>query len=179
MFNLITAVLLILFAALSRLLPHPMNFAPITAIALFGGAYLDRRLAFIVPLLAMLISDAFIGFYSGFYWVYGAFIVIGFIGLWLRNKMDEPAGKKILFIGSSALVSSVIFFLITNFAFLYPPTMYPHTFDGIIASYAAGIPFFRNTLAGDLIYTAMMFGVYELVTKYFGSHNIIEKKIKA
>lgn len=165
MFNLITAVLLILFAAFSRLLPHPMNFAPITAIALFGGAYLDRRLVFIVPLIAMLISDAFIGFYSGFYWVYGALIIIGFIGLWLRNKMDEPAGKKILFIGGSALVSSIIFFFITNFAFLYPPTMYPHTFDGIIASYAAGIPFFRNALGGDLIYVTLMFGVYELVMK--------------
>lgn len=179
MFNLITAILLILFAALSRLLPHPMNFAPITTIALFGGAYLDKRLAFVVPIIAMLVSDAFIGFYSGFYWIYGALIIIGFIGLWLRNKMDEPAGKKILFIGGSTLVSSLIFFFITNFAFLYPPTMYPHSFDGIIASYVAAIPFFRNSLAGDLIYVAMMFGVYEVVTRYFGSHSIIEKKVKA
>ena len=76
---------LILLAALSRLLPHPMNFAPITAIALFGGVYLDKKHAFLVPLAAMLISDFFIGFYAGIEWVYGSFAAIGLIGLWLRN----------------------------------------------------------------------------------------------
>ena len=76
---------LILFAALSRILPHPPNMAPICAMALFGGVYLDKKFAFILPLIAMVISDYFIGFYSGIEWIYGSFLAIGVIGLWLRT----------------------------------------------------------------------------------------------
>jgi hypothetical protein len=79
------AFLLVFVAAFSRLLPHPANFTAIGAIALFGGVYLEKRFAFVVPILAMLMSDYFIGFYSGMYWVYGSFVLIGLIGVWLKN----------------------------------------------------------------------------------------------
>ena len=79
------AFLLVFVAAFSRLLPHPANFTAIAAIALFGGVYLEKRFAVVIPILAMLISDYFIGFYSGMYWVYGSFVLIGLIGVWLRN----------------------------------------------------------------------------------------------
>jgi hypothetical protein len=155
---------LILFAALSRLLPHPMNFAPITALALFGGVYLDRKHAFIVPIAVMLVSDFFIGFHSSMIWVYGSFIAIGFIGLWLRN---HPGVATTI---GSTVAGSVLFFVVTNFGvWLTTEFAYPHTVVGMIQCYTAAIPFFRNTLAGDFIYVGAMFGLFELAKKYLPS----------
>jgi len=147
---------LILAAALSRLLPHPPNFTPIAAIALSAGVYLDRRYAFFLPLAAMLISDYFIGFHDGMVWVYGCFLAIGLIGLWLRSH------KKPLLIAGASLTSSVLFFIVTNFGVWLTGTMYPKTFEGLIACYVAAVPFFQNTVAGDLAYTAAIFGLFEL-----------------
>ena len=151
------AVLLIVVAAFSRLLPHPSNFTPLAAIALFGGVYLDRRYAFIVPLLALLISDYIIGFYGGMYWVYGSFLLIGFIGLWMKNH------KKPLYILGGTLSSSVLFFVVTNFGvWMTPGSIYAKNWSGIVECYVAAIPFFRNTVGGDMIFVAAMFGLYEL-----------------
>lgn len=153
--------MLILFAALSRLLPHPANFTPITAIALFGGVYLDKKHTFIVPVAAMLISDYFIGFYSGWMWVYASFAAIGFIGLWLRNH------KGILPIAGASFAGSVLFFVVTNFGvWISSQVTYSHDIAGLVACYTAAIPFFRNTLAGDLVYVGALFGIYELARKY-------------
>jgi len=155
---------MILLAALSRLLPHPSNFAPITALALFGAVYLDRKHTFIVPLAAMVISDYFIGFYSGWMWVYGSFVAIGFIGLWLRNHRGVPQT-----IGAT-VAGSILFFIATNFGvWITAQVTYPHTVTGLEQCYAAAIPFFRNTLLGDLTYVGAMFGVYELVRKFLPS----------
>lgn len=154
------AVLLIVAAAFSRLLPHPSNFTPITAIALFGGVYLDRRFAFIVPIIAMLVSDYFIGFYGGMYWVYGSFVLIALIGLWLRHH------KSLLTIFGATVTSSLLFFVVTNFGvWLTPASMYSRNWDGLIECYVAAIPFFRNAFGGDLIFVAVMFGVYELAAR--------------
>jgi len=148
---------LILAAALSRLIPHPANVAPITALALFGGVYLDKKHTFIVPLAALFLSDYVIGFYSGIAWVYGSFLAIGFIGLWLRKH------PGVLTTVGASLAGSVLFFLVTNCGWwLGADSLYPHTFAGLMQGYAAGIPFFRNTLLGDLGYVGAMFGVYEL-----------------
>lgn len=147
---------LVLAAALSRLLPHPMNFTPIAAIALSSAVYLDRRYAFLIPLAAMLISDYFIGFHTGMPWVYGSFIMIGLVGLWLRSH------KRPLLIVGASLTSSVLFFIVTNFGVWFTGTMYPKTWEGFVACYVAAIPFFQNTLVGDLAYTAALFGLFEL-----------------
>jgi hypothetical protein len=158
---------LILFAALSRLLPHPANFVPITAIALFGGVYLDKKHTFIVPIAALLISDYFIGFYSGWEWVYGSFIAVGFIGLWLRNH------KEILPVIGASLAGSLLFFAVTNFGvWISSEGTYVHNFPGLLECYVAAIPFFRNTLAGDLAYVGAMFGIYELAKKYMPVLNL-------
>ncbi len=155
------ALLLIAVAAFSRMLPHPSNFTPIAAIALFGGVYLDKRFAFIVPILAMLVSDYFIGFYGGMYWVYGSFVLIGLIGLWLRNH------KKPLLILGGTLASSIIFFVVTNFGvWMTPGSIYAHNWAGVVECYVAAIPFFRNTVGGDLLFVAVMFGLYELLLVY-------------
>lgn len=140
-------------AAAFRILPHPPNFSPITAMALFGGAqFADRRAAFGVPLLAMLISDAVIGFHALMPVIYGAFALIVCIGLWLRAR--RSAG----YIAGAALASSTLFFLVTNFAVWAFGSMYPKTLDGLAQCYIAAIPFFGNALVGDALFTAALFG---------------------
>ena len=147
----------IILGVLSRLVPHPANFAPIAALALFGGANLRRRDAIIVPLVSLLISDFFIsGFYGPtMFYVYGSFILIGLIGLWLRTHKNLGA------IISSSLISSLLFFLITNFG-VWTGGWYPHTLAGLTETYTAAIPFFRNTILGDIFYTTLFFGGFEL-----------------
>lgn len=153
------AAVLILFGALCRLLPHPPNFAPITAIALFGALYLPRRLALVLPLSAMLLSDALIGFYG---WplmasVYGSFALSGLIGFWVRG-WKNPATV----VGGTMLCSG-LFFLITNAAVWRFTPMYPSTLDGLAQSYAMALPFFRNTLLGDFFYVGLLVGTVEAV----------------
>lgn len=152
---------MILAAALSRLLPHPANVTPVTALALFGAVYLDRRSAFLVPLAAMFLSDLFLGFHSDMLWVYGSFALIVMIGFWLRGHRSVTAT-----IGAS-LAGSVVFYLLTNFGmWAVTPSLYPHTFNGLVECYVAGIPFFRNTLIGDLAYVGVLFGLFALLEKY-------------
>lgn len=153
------ALALVLLGAALRLLPHEANFAPIAAIALFGAVYLKRNYALAVPLLALVLSDLVLGFDS---WqsrltVYGSFVLVGLIGLAVRQK------KTFLTVTGGAIAGSIIFYLVTNFAFLYPTTMYPHNWQGILSSYYNALPFFRGTLMGDLFYTGLLFGAYELV----------------
>lgn len=161
---------LILMAALSRLLPHPPNVAPITALALFGGVYLDKKHTFVVPIVAMLLSDYFIGFHSEILWVYASFVAIGFIGLWLSKHKGILTGL------GATLAGSILFFIITNFGVWLSPTfMYPRTLDGLLACYTAAIPFFRNTLAGDFFYVCAMFGLYELAKRFLPVLNLQAK----
>lgn len=153
----IYAFVLILAAALSRMLPHPPNMVPVTALALFGGVYLDRKLTFVVPLAAMVITDWFIGFHSTVLWVYASFLAVGFVGLWLRNH------RGVLTTIGASITGSILFYLITNVGvWLSPPYMYDRTISGLVECYVAAIPFFRNTLAGDLLYVGALFGLYEL-----------------
>jgi len=163
--NIITALLLILFAAFSRILPHPANFTPIAAIALFSGVYLNKRFAFAIPLIAMFISDLIIGMHSGMVWVYGSFVIITCIGFWLRSRMETSSGKKILYLLGASLASSVIFFIITNFG-VWTSGFYGLDLKGLAECYALAIPFFRNSLLGDLVYVTLMFGIYALISRY-------------
>lgn len=152
------AYLLILIAVVSRLVAHPANFAPIATMALFGGVYLNKKYAIILPLAAMFISDIFIGFYT---WqvmasVYLSFALVGLIGLWVRKH------KKISTVLGATLAGSVLFYLVTNFAVWAFGTMYSPNLQGLMNSYIAAIPFFRNTLLGDFFYVGLLFGAYEL-----------------
>lgn len=179
MINFITAVIIILFAAFSRLIPHPMNFAPVAAIALFGGVYLNKKYAVLIPIAALVISDAFLGFYKGIEWVYGSFILIALIGLWMRSRVaNASSGKKAGLIFVSTLGSSILFFLITNFGVWTGGVLYERTFSGLIQCFTMAIPFFRNSLIGDLFYVAIMFVAYELVARYVIHPNVAESKVK-
>ncbi len=153
--------LLILLVAATRLVPHPENIAPITAMALFGGVYLPKKYAFIVPIGAMLISDYFIGFYGReMFFVYGSFLLSGVIGLWLRKNQQW---KSII---GGTLLSSVLFYLITNFGvWLLPHSSYSKDLSGLMQSYTMAIPFFRNSLLGDIGYTLLLFGSYQLLQR--------------
>ena len=179
MINLLTAVILILFAALSRLLPHPMNFAPVTAIALFAGVYLNKKYAFIIPIIALIISDAIIGFYPYVFWIYGTILLIALIGLWLKaNVQNAGAVKKVSYIAGTTVVSSLIFFIVTNFGVWTSGMFYEMNWSGLMQCYAMAIPFFRNSLMGDIVYVSAMFGIYELVTRSVKKDSLQQSVIK-
>ncbi len=155
---------MIFLAAASRLIPHPPNFTPFAAMALFGGAYLsDKRLAFGLPLAALFVSDAVLGFYHGMIWVYGSFALIVCLGLQLQSR------RRLLPIAGVALAGSVLFFALTNFGVWVGGGLYPRTLGGLGACYMAAIPFFQNTVAGDLLYTALLFGGFAFAEKKFSA----------
>lgn len=152
------ALIFIVFGVSLRILPHPPNFAPIAAIALFGGAYLSKKTAFVLLMIAMLISDIFIGFYEVklMAFVYGSFLICVVLGTWLKKN------KSPLTVVGSSLLGSLLFFLLTNFAVWAFSPWYSKDFQGLAQSYLMGLPFFRNTILGDLFYVAVFFGLFEL-----------------
>ena len=144
-------------AAVLRLAPHPPNFTPIGAMALFSGAYLGRKwLAFVAPLGALLLSDLVLGFYHGQATVYFSVALIVMIGMMLLSRASP------LRVGFAAIVSSVLFFVITNFGMWLFSGFYPRTTAGLEACFVAAIPFFQNTLTGDLFYAALLFGGFRI-----------------
>src|SRR5436305_8491491 len=147
----------ILIAAALRLVPHPPNFTPIGAMALFSGAYLGRRsLAFVAPLGAMLLSDAVLGFYSGVWVTYLAVALIVPVGWAALSRVSA------LRVAGAAVASSILFFLVSNLGTWALSGMYPHTAAGLAGCYIAAIPFFQNTLAGDLFYATLLFGGFRI-----------------
>lgn len=149
---------MILAAALFRALPspeyRPPNMAPIGAMALFGGAAIvDRRLAFAIPLAAMLISDLFIEFDASRLWVYGAIALITLLGRTLQNHRRQPMAV----VGGS-LAASLVFFVVTNFGVWLMSGWYTQTFSELVRCYTLAIPFLRNTVAGDLLFSGLLFG---------------------
>jgi hypothetical protein len=147
----------ILVAAVLRLVPHPPNFTPIGAMALFSGAYLGRRaLAFAAPLGALLISDLVLGFYHGMATVYASVALIVVLGAMALKRVSP------IRVGAAALASSVLFFVITNFGMWLFSGFYPRTVAGLEACYVAAIPFFQNTVAGDLFYATLLFGGFRI-----------------
>ncbi len=163
-----TVCAILLLAALSRLLPHPDNFTPITALALFGGATFSRKsLAFLLPLGAMFISDIAMemlygyGFYPGMWVNYLAFLSIAGMGLLLRRNISAVA------VVGAAAGASVWFYLLSNFGVWATTSMYPHTLAGLSICYGNAIPFFQWTFVGDLAYSTLLFGGFALAQRAF------------
>jgi hypothetical protein len=147
-------------AAALRLVPHPPNFTPIGAMALFSGAYLSRRgLAFVAPLAALLLSDLVLGFYAGMSFVYASVALTVLIGWWVSSR------RTVLRVAAGALAGSVSFFVITNFGMWLFSGFYPRTSAGLAACFVAAIPFFQNSVAGDLFYAALLFGGFALAER--------------
>ena len=169
----------ILLAALSRLLPHPPNFTPIGGMALFGAAYFSKKYwSFLIPFAALWISDLFLNnivyanmypdYYTGFVWftqggawIYGAFALIILLGmLTLRNIKTQN-------IVLSSVAASTIFFVLTNIGVWLGSGMYAKTWAGLTTCFSMAIPYFWNTLGGDLFFSAVLFGGYALVQSRF------------
>lgn len=177
-FVVITAIVLVL--ALSRLLPHPFNFSPIAALALFGGAhYRNRFAAWLIPLAAVWGSDLFLNFafygrfvpfYDGAFITYSAFAMIVLLGSLALRRFSA---KNLLL---TSLSASVIFFLVSNFGVWAFSGMYPLNLTGVATCYAAAVPFFRNTLAGDLVYTFAVFYAFEFAQQQIPSLKSIALK---
>jgi hypothetical protein len=170
--RLIFVISVITAGALFRFIPHWPNFTPIAAMALFGGAYMGRKhLAFIVPFGAMFLSDIILGFHKDMWAVYLAFGLTVFIGTMIRKNI------RVISIVSASVLSSVLFFLLTNFAAWLSNAMYPQTFAGLMEAYVAGLVFFNNgayglsffmnEIAGALFYNGLFFGVYALARQKF------------
>ena len=151
--KIIGVVLLIILGVASRFLPHAWNFTPITAIILFSSAYFGLRYSVVALFSILFLSDLFLGFY---HWpillaVYVCFALTALVGLMVKDMKFSS-----VFVGT--ISSSLVFFLITNWAVWQFGSMYEHTWSGLTQSYVMALPFFRNSLAGDLFYSGILFG---------------------
>ncbi|MEO5967853.1 MAG: DUF6580 family putative transport protein [Ferruginibacter sp.] len=170
---------LIFLAVIIRVLLYPFNFSPIIAIALFSGAVIkDKKIAFLLPLLAMFLSDVIFEVFNiaeGFWgWgqLVGYAILIGitFIGSFI-NKINVPK------VAGFSILSSIVFFLLSNSSvWLLYSGMYENSFSGLVACIAAGVPFLKINLIADLVYSGLFFGTYELIRR--NSFNSISEVVK-
>lgn len=152
------AFIIVLFGILTRVFVHLPNFTPVIAIALFGGAYLNKRLAIVVPLAIFAVSDMIIGFHDTMFFTWGAMLVVTGVGILLRQR---KTGMNVTF---SAILSSVLFFGISNFGVWATGSLgYPMTWTGLLECYIMALPFFPNTLMSTLLYALVLFSVYEVV----------------
>lgn len=151
---------MIVFAALTRLLPHPPNFTAVAAIALFAGAQIaDRRLALLAPLAALFLTDLVLGLHSGMLVVYLCVAA----GVLIGGTLGARPGLTRL-VGAS-LASSILFFVVTNFSVWAMGGLYDKTLAGLAACYVAAIPFFQNAIVGDLTFTLALFGALEALRR--------------
>ena len=167
-------VLIIVIAAASRLLPESIaNFSAVGAIAFMGGALFKNRIfKYLIPVLILALSDVVLNsmvyseftegsvFYSGMLWVYLPFLLSVFIGESVLQKLS--AGR----VFGTAMLSGLVFFLLSNFGVWMSGTLYPKTGAGLIEAYTMGIPFFRNTLIGNVVFGFLIYGAYLMATRY-------------
>ena len=145
--------LVLVLVAMARLTPHPWNLTPLGATALFAGALIDRRVAWMVALIPMTLGDALIGFYNPLVmaFVYVAFVLYAFCGHWLMAR--RVTGLRL---GAAVFLGSTQFFVLSNFA-VWATGMYGYTWNGLVQCYVMAIPYYGNTLAGDAIYSLVFF----------------------
>ena len=167
---------ILLIAVLGRLIPHTSNFTPVESVALFAGAYLSARyFAFLIPLVVLYITDLFLNntvlraFYTaddGFIWyqnymLYSAVSLIAIVGIGSLIK-----GKiKMCTVGLGAVSGSLLFFLVSNFGVWIHSSAYPKSMTGLVECYTLALPFLRNSVLSSLLFTAVLFGMYELAKR--------------
>ncbi len=164
------ALALIAFGVVMRLVPHPDNFAPVGAIALFAGAVLPRRLGWWLAPAVVVVSDLlFLGTYNGILFTWLGFLLVGLFGMSLRgqsNWLRVPFG---------ALGASVIFFVVSNFGVWLQGQMYSLTWAGLVQCYEMALPFFRNTFLGDLVFSTLLFGAFALAPRFVREPKTVEQ----
>ena len=152
------AIFLIALGISSRLAAHMPQFTAILAVAMFGGMYLNRRQALLVPVALMIITDMVLGFHDTMFFTWGSMLIVSAIGLWLKER------KSFGTVLAGSIVSSGIFFVVTNFGAWLSP-LYPHTWAGLRECYIMAIPFFRNTLVSTVAYSMALYAGYEWALK--------------
>jgi hypothetical protein len=155
----LSAMFRILNADLQKHFLFMVNFSPLIGLGLFGSAHIkDKRFAFALPLLSMLLSDCFLGFHNTMFFTYGSLMLITWFGFgWFKNKIN--ISRLVI----ASLISSTIFFVITNFGVWAVQNMYPKNLSGLVECFTAAIPFFKNSLVGDLVFCGLMFGIFEII----------------
>jgi hypothetical protein len=160
--GLLIAAAMILLAAVLRILPHPWNFTPVGAMAIFSGSlFRNRWVAFLLPLIALFAGDLFVGLYKLMFIVYFSFAVSVVIGRRLARS------RTVARVGGAVFLGALQFFVVTNFALWALGDFYPRTLAGLAACFANAVPLFPNTLAGDVVYAAVLFGGYALAGRLF------------
>ena len=156
-------IFLIMLAVLSRIVPHPANFTPIAALGLFSGACLRTQKFWLIPITALLLSDMIIGFYNPvvMVYVYTAFVLCAYLG---RAFLSER--RNVLTLGVTTLSGALVFFILSNLGDWLSGLDYPLTLKGLLECYVMAIPFFQNTLLGDMFYVICLFGTYELCCQW-------------
>lgn len=158
--EIVISIGLIAAVAATRFLPHPMNFSPVMSVALFGSAvFFNRYLGIAVALAAMALSDLFLGAHSTLPFVYLAMVLAGVLGFTLRNRRSP-----VMVLGM-ALAGSVLFFIVTNLGVFLMQDLYPRTAAGLVSCYTMALPFFKNSLAGDLVFTAVLFSLHFVLVR--------------
>jgi hypothetical protein len=158
--------LLILLAAASRWLPHPPNFTPMMAVALFAGAlFRDVRWALVVPALAMLIADWGLGFHDQMLSVYASILIAAGIGRWTARQGETVAALGFR-VPVGILASSLVFFTLSNFFVWAFAGLYPATIEGLVECYVMAIPFFHNELLGNIVYSGVLFALWAGARKW-------------
>lgn len=155
-----TATSLVIISSLARLLPHPANFTPVGASSLLGGAILPRPWNYLAPLVTLAITDMILGLHGTMPYVYASFLLTAWLGdRFLRSK--QSAGRVAAF----SFIGSLVFFLVTNFGVWAGGGLYPKTLDGLVLCYTMGLPFWRNMLAGDLLFGVGFFALHAWVAR--------------
>ena len=157
--NFLPVAILIVLAAITRFIPHPFNFTAIGAMALFSSAnFKDKRLAYLMPIAVMFITDLFLGFHFSILPVYACFAFTVFMGTKIASK------QNVANVAITSIASSIVFFLVTNLPFWYlDQHLYSMNLQGTILSYSMALPFFTNQILGDLFFNGVLFSVYHLV----------------
>lgn len=154
--QILIAIGLIFLAVLTRLIPHPWNMTAVGAVAIFSGAYLAARWAFVVPLIAFLMSDLILGLHDTLFFTYGSIVICTALSLWFL-KGQVQTGRVVLM----SLTSSLVFFLVTNFGVWAVSGFYTQDARGLLQSYVLALPFLEKNLIGDLLFSGVLFAAYE------------------
>ncbi len=155
--TIILAILLVSFAVLSRFLPHPVNFAPLGALGLYAGTFFVDKRYWLLPVVALLLSDALLGFY---HWISMLFVYAGFVFAVIIGRIGPGKKLSAFRFGMAVFLGANIFFILSNFGTWLSGTLYPLTLGGLVSCYIAAIPFYGNTLLGDLVYAGLLFGLH-------------------
>jgi hypothetical protein len=155
-----SALILVLASVLGRLLPHPANFTPLGGTALFGGSYLPRPWNYLAPLFVLFVTDLFLGLHGTMAYVYFGFVITTYLGEhFLRHNRSLPR------VAGISTAGALLFFLVSNFGVWMEGWLYPRTWAGLIECYTMALPFLRNSLLGDVIFSVGFFALYAWANK--------------